>query len=100
MKTVFWLSHIGVVMCVVGEVMRKMAMFTAKTNFNHLIILLNPICVIIYTLVSWTFFRERIFAEEMFLISFFGTQYLDYQKKVGTGLPFIRGYIPGLNGAW
>ncbi|XP_023938873.2 protein-S-isoprenylcysteine O-methyltransferase isoform X2 [Bicyclus anynana] len=130
MKSVFWLSHIGVVMCIVGEVLRKMAMFTAKTNFNHLvqtvkspdhnlvthgvyhlcrhpsyvgwfywsvgtqIILLNPICVLIYTLVSWSFFRDRIFAEEMFLISFFGTQYLDYQKRVGTGLPFIKGYIP------
>ncbi|XP_034831975.1 protein-S-isoprenylcysteine O-methyltransferase isoform X1 [Maniola hyperantus] len=136
MKTVFWLSHIGVVLCIGGEVMRKLAMFTAKTNFNHHVqtvkspdhrlvthgvyrvcrhpsyvgwfywsigtqlILLNPICVLIYTLVSWSFFRERIFAEEMFLISFFGSQYLDYQKKVGTGLPFIRGYLPDGTGAW
>lgn len=35
MKTAFWISHIGVVMCIVGEVMRKSAMFTAKSNFNH-----------------------------------------------------------------
>ncbi|XP_032517677.2 protein-S-isoprenylcysteine O-methyltransferase isoform X1 [Danaus plexippus] len=129
MKSYFWLSHIGVVMCIVGELFRKVAMFTAKTNFNHhvqtvkkpdhrlvtngvyslcrhpsyvgwfywsigtQIILLNPVCVVIYTLVSWMFFNERIFAEEMFLISFFGKQYLEYQKRVSTGLPFIKGVV-------
>ncbi|XP_061383786.1 protein-S-isoprenylcysteine O-methyltransferase isoform X2 [Danaus plexippus] len=93
MKSYFWLSHIGVVMCIVGELFRKVAMFTAKTNFNHHIILLNPVCVVIYTLVSWMFFNERIFAEEMFLISFFGKQYLEYQKRVSTGLPFIKGVV-------
>ncbi|CAH2095828.1 unnamed protein product [Euphydryas editha] len=136
MKTAFWLSYIGVVMCIVGEVIRKCAMFTAKTNFNHhvqtvkqpdhqlvtsgvysfcrhpsyvgwfywsigtQVILLNPVCTVIYTIVSWMFFNERVYAEEMFLISFFGDQYLKYQKKVSTGLPFINGYEPDMDGSW
>ncbi|KAJ8731088.1 hypothetical protein PYW07_004252 [Mythimna separata] len=130
MKTFFWLSYCGVVMCIAGEVFRKSAMFTAKTNFNHTvqfvkrpdhelvthgvysicrhpsyvgwfywsigtqITLLNPICVIIYAVASWFFFRERVYAEELTLITFFGPQYVDYQKRVGTGLPCIKGYTP------
>ncbi|XP_026753435.2 protein-S-isoprenylcysteine O-methyltransferase [Galleria mellonella] len=130
MKTYFWLSSVGVLMCVGGELLRKSAMFTAKTNFNHTvqyvkrpdhqlvthgvyalcrhpsyvgwfywsigtqIILLNPICIIVYTLASWTFFRERVYAEELTLLAFFGPQYAEYQKKVGTGLPLIPGYVP------
>ncbi|CAG5045641.1 unnamed protein product [Parnassius apollo] len=130
MKTYFWLSSFGVLMCFGGELLRKTAMFTAKTNFTHTvqfvkhpdhqlvthgvyamcrhpsyvgwfywsigtqIILLNPVCVVIYTLASWTFFRERVYAEEMTLLAFFGSEYTAYQRKVGTGLPFIRGYIP------
>ncbi|CAG4982606.1 unnamed protein product [Colias eurytheme] len=130
LKMSLWLSLFGFAMCIGGEFLRKMAMFTAKTNFNHhvqtvkkadhqlvthgvyaycrhpsyvgwfywsigtQIILLNPVCVLIYALVSWSFFQERIYAEEMFLISFFGNQYLVYQKQVGTGIPFIQGYIP------
>lgn len=130
MKSYFWLSAVGVVMCITGEALRKSAMFTAKTNFNHTvqfvkrpdhelvthgvysicrhpsyvgwfywsigtqITLLNPVCIIIYTLASWTFFRERVYAEELTLLTFFGPQYVEYQKKVGTGLPYIMGYIP------
>ncbi|KAJ8722339.1 hypothetical protein PYW08_004741 [Mythimna loreyi] len=130
MKTYFWVSYCGVVMCIAGEIFRKAAMFTAKTNFNHTvqfvkrpdhelvthgvysicrhpsyvgwfywsigtqITLLNPICVIIYAVASWMFFRERVYAEELTLLTFFGPQYVEYQKKVGTGLPFIMGYIP------
>lgn len=130
MKTYFWVSAVGVAMCVTGELLRKSAMFTAKTNFNHTvqfvkrpdhqlvthgvysicrhpsyvgwfywsigtqITLLNPLCIIIYGLASWMFFRERVYAEELTLLTFFGPQYVEYQKKVGTGLPYILGYIP------
>ncbi|XP_072949656.1 protein-S-isoprenylcysteine O-methyltransferase isoform X2 [Epargyreus clarus] len=130
MKTMYWLSAIGVIICIHGEILRKSAMYTAKTNFNHTVqfvkradhklvthgvysicrhpsyvgwfywsigtqvTLLNPVCVIIYTLASWTFFRERVYAEELTLLSFFGHQYAEYQKAVGTGLPFIKGYVP------
>nr|XP_011452880.2 protein-S-isoprenylcysteine O-methyltransferase [Crassostrea gigas] len=56
------------------------------------LILCNPFCLIAYTIVSWRFFRERIYEEEIYLLNFFGEDYLDYQKSVGTGLPFIVGY--------
>ncbi|XP_060803421.1 protein-S-isoprenylcysteine O-methyltransferase [Amyelois transitella] len=129
-KTLFWLSNIGVCVCVCGEFLRKLAMFTASTNFNHTVqfkkspdhvlvtrgiysffrhpsyvgwfywsvgtqvVMLNPVCVVFYALVSWVFFRERVFAEELTLLTFFGNQYREYQKKVPTGLPFIKGNVP------
>ena len=54
--------------------------------------LCNPLCTIAYAYVSWRFFNERIEDEEVTLLNFFGEHYLDYQKRVGTGLPFINGY--------
>ncbi|CAG9136751.1 unnamed protein product [Plutella xylostella] len=128
MKTCYSLSCVGLALCIGGELVRKSAMFTAKTNFNHTvqfvkkpdhrlvthgvyalcrhpsyvgwfywsvgtqIILLNPFCVVAYGLASWSFFRERVFAEEATLLAFFGAQYVQYQKKVPTGLPLIKGY--------
>lgn len=130
LKTHFCVSSVGVAMCIGGEILRKSAMFTAKTNFNHTVqfvkrsdhqlvthgvyslcrhpsyvgwfywsigtqvTLLNPICLVIYALASWTFFRERVYAEELTLLTFFGQSYAEYQKRVGTGLPLIPGYVP------
>ncbi|KAL4221735.1 hypothetical protein ACF0H5_019990 [Mactra antiquata] len=56
------------------------------------VILFNPVCLVGYTIVSWRFFRERIFEEEIYLISFFGEDYVNYKKHVRSGLPFINGY--------
>jgi len=56
------------------------------------IILSNPFCVIFYAIISWKFFNDRIYVEEITLINFFGKQYFDYQKRVPTGIPFIKGY--------
>lgn len=53
----------------------------------------NPICLVGYTLASWNFFKERIEVEEITLLNFFQEEYVEYQKKVGTGLPFIKGYV-------
>ena len=50
------------------------------------------ICGLAYAFVSWQFFSERVVIEESMLISFFGRDYTDYQKRVPTGLPFIKGY--------
>lgn len=55
------------------------------------VLLCNPICMVGYALVSWRFFRERIEEEEITLIHFFGEEYLEYKRKVPSGLPFIRG---------
>lgn len=128
MKEYFYISYIGFAVCVGGEMLRKGAMITAKTNFNHIvqyektkdhelvthgvyricrhpsyvgwfywsigtqIILLNPICTILFGAASWLFFNERVHTEEILLLQFFGHAYRRYQNKVGTGLPFIRGY--------
>ncbi|XP_070561159.1 protein-S-isoprenylcysteine O-methyltransferase-like [Ptychodera flava] len=128
LKQIQWLSLVGLTICLFGEVLRKLAMFTAGTSFNHMIqsrrnpdhvlvthgiyawcrhpsyvgwfwwsvatqlLLCNPICLVAYTVASWQFFNERIEDEEILLLNFFGEEYIDYQKKVGTGLPWIRGY--------
>jgi len=54
--------------------------------------LLNPICFLSYTIVSWRFFDQRIRSEEITLLNFFGREYMDYQKRVGTGIFGIKGY--------
>ncbi|KAK7486044.1 hypothetical protein BaRGS_00022653 [Batillaria attramentaria] len=56
------------------------------------IMLCNPFCLVGYAVVSWRFFNERIYEEEIYLLNFFGEDYLDYQRRVPTGLPFISGY--------
>lgn len=119
----------GVVISIVGDILRKMAMFHAGNSFCHIVqsskredhelvtsgvfsyvrhpsyvgwflwslgtqvVLLNPICFVLYTGVTWTFFNERIYAEEYLLLRFFGNAYSDYQAKVPAGIPFIRGFF-------
>ncbi|SCU88811.1 LANO_0D03136g1_1 [Lachancea nothofagi CBS 11611] len=51
--------------------------------------LLNPVSFIMFTIVLWKFFNERIRFEEKYLIDFFGKEYIDYSDKVGVGIPFI-----------
>ncbi|XP_058810649.1 protein-S-isoprenylcysteine O-methyltransferase [Phymastichus coffea] len=118
---------IGVTLCAAGELFRKIAIYTAEKNFNHMIqdkkidghvlithgiysicrhpsyvgwfywsigtqiILQNPICLMIYTFISWIFFYDRISIEETSLLNFFGYSYIQYQNQVRTGLPFISG---------
>lgn len=57
------------------------------------ILLANPICIILYTVASWKFFNSRIIYEEYYLLKFFGRQYLEYQAKVSSGIPFVVGYV-------
>jgi len=56
------------------------------------VLLVNPVCLIIYTVVTFAFFNGRIYAEEYTLVAFFGDEYCRYQKQVGTGLPGITGF--------
>ncbi|KZC14593.1 PREDICTED: protein-S-isoprenylcysteine O-methyltransferase [Dufourea novaeangliae] len=128
MKELSFVSYFGLILCICGEVLRKLAMFTAKHNFNHIVqsekmdnhelvtygvyklcrhpsyvgwfywsigtqlILQNPFCLLAYAAASWRFFHDRILIEEITLLNFFGQDYVEYQKRVGTGLPFIPGY--------
>ena len=57
------------------------------------ILLANPICIILYTAVSWKFFKTRITYEEFYLLKFFRKEYADYQKRTPSGIPFVKGYI-------
>lgn len=128
-KNYYHIWLLGVIMCILGEIIRKTSMFTASRSFTHLvqyekndnhklvthgiyayarhpsymgwfwwsigtqIVLLNPICIILYTIVSWKFFHDRIYLEEITLLNFFRSDYHKYQQKVPTGLPFIKGYL-------
>ncbi|XP_040009165.1 protein-S-isoprenylcysteine O-methyltransferase isoform X2 [Xiphias gladius] len=121
------LSFVGLLMVLCGEGLRKAAMLTAGSNFNHIVqnekaqshvlvtggvysyfrhpsyvgwfywsigtqvMLCNPVCILGYSIASWRFFRERIEEEELSLIHFFAEDYVEYKKKVPTGLPFISG---------
>lgn len=122
---------IGIAVCIGGEVIRKLAIITASTSFNHVvqyhrnedhvlvthgiyssmrhpsyagwfwwsvgtqIILANPLCLILYAIVSWKFFQQRILIEEVTLVKFFGEKYLEYQQTTPTGVPFVKGYVEG-----
>ncbi|MEQ2218270.1 hypothetical protein XENOCAPTIV_000750 [Xenoophorus captivus] len=55
------------------------------------VMLCNPVCIVGYTIASWRFFRERIEEEELSLIHFFAEEYVEYKRKIPTGLPFISG---------
>ncbi|KAK5989957.1 Protein-S-isoprenylcysteine O-methyltransferase [Cladobotryum mycophilum] len=54
------------------------------------LVLGNAICFVGYAAVLWMFFRERIQIEEEKLVEFFQEDYLNYRKRVGTMMPFIR----------
>ncbi|KAI0480244.1 ICMT-domain-containing protein [Xylariaceae sp. FL0804] len=53
------------------------------------LVLGNVVCFFGYLFVLWRFFSARVRHEEAILISFFGDDYIDYKKRVGTMLPFI-----------
>lgn len=59
------------------------------------IILANPICTVLYAIVSWKFFQKRILIEEVTLVNFFLDKYIEYQKTTPTGVPFVKGYVEG-----
>jgi protein-S-isoprenylcysteine O-methyltransferase len=128
LKLNLYLRFFGLSLIIFGETFRKLAMYTAGTNFNHYVqetrqqdhvlvtkgiysfvrhpsyfgwfywcigtqlLLANPICTILYGVAAWKFFQDRIVFEEYYLIRFFGKQYAAYQKKVPSGIPFVKGY--------
>lgn len=51
------------------------------------ILLQNPICTVLFTLISCSFFKDRILFEEATLIEFFGQEYETYRRRVGLWMP-------------
>jgi protein-S-isoprenylcysteine O-methyltransferase len=49
----------------------------------------NVVCFFAYAVFLWYFFSTRIKGEEELLVRFFGEEYIDYKKRVGTKIPFI-----------
>ena len=49
----------------------------------------NVVCFFAYAAALWRFFSSRIKTEERLLIEFFGNDYVEYRKRVGTKIPFI-----------
>lgn len=49
----------------------------------------NAVCLVAYAAVLWRFFSERIRHEEVFLVRFFGEEYVNYRKTTGTMIPFV-----------
>lgn len=54
------------------------------------ILLLNPISTVAFALVVWRFFAGRIPYEENYLRRFFGTEYVEYARRVPSGIPFVK----------
>ena len=53
------------------------------------VLLCNPICTIMYTYVSWSFFNSRIPHEEAHLVKFYKEEYVNYSKRTYIGIPFM-----------
>ncbi|UZJ52397.1 hypothetical protein CBS101457_001717 [Exobasidium rhododendri] len=54
------------------------------------ILLGNPVSTFVFAIILWRFFEHRIKGEEVYLVSFFGEQYVEYRRRTRTFIPFIR----------
>lgn len=50
----------------------------------------NAVCLVAYTVVLWRFFSRRIRGEELYLVGFFGEEYVQFRERMWVGIPFIR----------
>jgi len=54
------------------------------------LVLGNAVCCLGYAVVLWRFFSRRISGEEELLVAFFGDEYVQYRKRTGVWIPFIK----------
>lgn len=54
------------------------------------VMLCNPVSTVAFAVVVWRFFAERIPYEEHYLKQFFGRQYVEYARRVPSGVPFVN----------
>ncbi|CDO51094.1 hypothetical protein DV113_004151 [Geotrichum candidum] len=53
------------------------------------ILLRNPFSFVLFAVLLWRFFKERIEDEEQYLLVFFGKEYKTYRETTPTLIPFI-----------
>ncbi|KAL1410358.1 farnesyl cysteine-carboxyl methyltransferase [Vanrija albida] len=53
------------------------------------LLLSNIVSTVAFVVILGRFFSSRITNEEKHLIRFFGNDYIEYKKRVGSGLPFL-----------
>ncbi|KAH9482568.1 Protein-S-isoprenylcysteine O-methyltransferase [Psilocybe cubensis] len=53
------------------------------------LVLQNPVTFILFTMLLWHFFYHRTREEERLLVKFFGDEYINYRRRVGTMIPFV-----------
>ena len=62
--------------------------------------LANPLCTILFAVVTHKFFRQRVAAEEALLVDFFGSDYTRYAARTRTWMPGVGGdFTAGADGA-
>ncbi|XP_071721362.1 protein-S-isoprenylcysteine O-methyltransferase B-like [Rutidosis leptorrhynchoides] len=54
------------------------------------IMLCNPVSSVVFAIIVWDFFFNRIAYEEFFLKRFFGLEYEVYAQRVPSGIPFVK----------
>lgn len=54
------------------------------------ILLKNPLSFVLFTVLLWRFFKERIQDEEQYLLLFFEDDYKKYRQSTPTLIPFIQ----------
>lgn len=54
------------------------------------LLLINPVCTVVFAAVSWRFFHRRIAYEDWTLQRFFGSQHDEYVASTPSGIPFIK----------
>jgi len=62
------------------------------------VILANPVCLIMFTLLSWRFFYKRIEFEDYTNLSYFGVEYQEYIKKTPILIPCIDSFLKKYRG--
>ncbi|PPQ68015.1 hypothetical protein CVT26_007378 [Gymnopilus dilepis] len=53
------------------------------------LVLQNPLTLVMFAILLWRFFYYRTRAEENALVKFFGEEYVNYRRRVGTKIPFV-----------
>lgn len=54
------------------------------------LLLVNPVCLVVFSVVLYRFFSKRIAYEERYLVTFYGEEYVQYRQQKPVYIPFIK----------